>query len=840
MQHLHKRIFLGLIVIFCGMSTAAAQNWTIAGQLSQPRIGHTSVEMEDGRILIIAGGTSFQNSISGVDIFDYRDNSVTPAADMLQPRLLASSLMLDDGRVLVAGGATAFGSAINSCEIYDPASDTWTAAAPMSVRRERFAMVKLPDGRVLATGGIGGTPGSNEYFSQATCEIYNPATDTWTPAANLPSIRNAHTAILLNNGMVLCTRGYAHSGGYFGDCELYDPATDVWTPTASFVERGTGDHSMSMMADGRVLRTGGWAGPQVWSEIYDPATGEWTSTAPLHQRRCGHSQVTLENGRTLVIGGNDAINSSESRQFSLSSVEEFDPQTNIWTEVDPLPVSLTRSTAHQLANGQIAVFGGSEWENNQQVAANDRIFITNYAVDANSARVRGNVWYDFDGDGEQGAGDVGANNAQVEITPGPYYLTCDHNGNFEGFLPVGQYEVCISKEMKLWDVSWTASGDDCYALDVQDINDDYSGLDFGIAPKRLVEELDISIVGSRPRPGFPVTYYLTYRNNGTIPYTGNLAFMYDHVLNFVKASPLQTTHEGVTLTWYLENVPVGATGTIMIMMEVPADVSLLGQEVCVNAEYDRKHNDDLLRHGKDRFCDEVRGAYDPNEIIVTPRGQGDIGRIVYDRTQLSYTIYFQNVGTDTAFNVRIDNQLAADLDRGSFQLGASSHPVTVAIAPDGLMTFSFKDAKLPHKAENEAASQGYVRYYISPFDPGQRTVPIENGADIYFDYNPAVLTNRVLNTLVGGVTSADDEAATVPTVQVQPNPVNESFVVSGLVTMPAQLVLSDELGRTQPIVWTAGVNSLTVDSSKLATGVYWLRLSFANGEVMTLPVSVQR
>ncbi len=840
MQKSHKKFLFALIVFIGCAATAAAQNWTTAARMTEARMAHNVVELNDGRILIMGGGPTLQSSLPNVDIFDYRDKSVTAAADMLRARALACAELLDDGRVLVAGGATAMGSAINFCEIYDPATDSWTAAASMNMRRERFAMVKLPDGRLLATGGIGGAPNTNENISQATCEIYDPATDTWTPVASLPSIRNSHAAILLNNGLVLCTRGYSTSGGYLGDCELYDPLTDVWTPTASFLERGTGEHRMTTMADGRVLRTGGWAGPQQWSEIYDPATGEWTATAPMNHRRSVHSQVLLENGRTLVIAGMDAIERAESKQHSISTVEEFDPKTNAWTEVESLPVDLVWSMALRLRNGQVAVFGGSGWENNQSKGASDQIFISNYPADENSARVAGNVWYDFDGDGEQGPFDVGAANAQLEITPGPYYVTCDNNGNYDAFLPVGQYDVCIDKDMKYWDVSWTASGDDCYELNVQDIGDEFSGIDFGITPKRLVEELDISIVGSRPRPGFPVYYYLTYRNNGTIPYTGNLAFMFDHVLNFVKASPLPTTQEGVTLTWFLENVPVGATGQILVMLQVPADISLLGTEVCVNAEYDRKHNDDLLRNGKDRFCSEVRGAYDPNEMIVTPRGQGDRGMIVYDRTQLSYTIYFQNLGTDTAFTVRIENQLTDDLDYSSFQLGQSSHPVTVSITPDGLATYLFRDIKLPHKAVNEAGSQGYVRYYINPHDPGASTVEIENDAGIFFDFNPPVITNRVINTMMGGVTSAGDEVDNAPAIQVQPNPVNESFVVSGLTSMPARLELSDQLGRVQAIDWTAGVNSLTVDSSTLATGVYWLRLSFGDGAVLTLPVSVQR
>ena len=68
-----------------------------------------------------------------------------------------------------------------------PRSATWTRTNPPSTDRLGLGLITLYDGSALAVGG--GGPGPNED-SLATCEIYSPATNSWSPAGSLAVARS--------------------------------------------------------------------------------------------------------------------------------------------------------------------------------------------------------------------------------------------------------------------------------------------------------------------------------------------------------------------------------------------------------------------------------------------------------------------------------------------------------------------------------------------------------------------------------------------------------------------------------------------------------------------------
>ena len=78
---------------------------------------------------------------------------------LVLPRAEHSATLLNDGRVLLLGGYVAPGDigAVEtaSCELYDPATNSWSATSSMSVTRVGAGSVLLLDGRVLAMGSSG-------------------------------------------------------------------------------------------------------------------------------------------------------------------------------------------------------------------------------------------------------------------------------------------------------------------------------------------------------------------------------------------------------------------------------------------------------------------------------------------------------------------------------------------------------------------------------------------------------------------------------------------------------------------------------------------------------------
>src|SRR5229473_637032 len=141
-----------------------------------------------------------------------------------------SSVMYDDGKVLLTGGSPC--GFYDSCttlptataEIIDLTSSTpaWKYTGSMAFGRRLHTATLLPDGKVLVTGGTQGSEDPNTKSSNPAyaCEMWDPATGTWTTMASLTVFRGYHsTALLLPDGRVLSAGG-VYTGA---SAEIYSP-----------------------------------------------------------------------------------------------------------------------------------------------------------------------------------------------------------------------------------------------------------------------------------------------------------------------------------------------------------------------------------------------------------------------------------------------------------------------------------------------------------------------------------------------------------------------------------------------------------------------------------------
>lgn len=132
-------------------------------------------------------------------------NNIALVSPSMPDRTKGMSVMLLSNtppyvRILVVGGAD--DATNNTYEIIDatalsPATNWGTAIAfPDGEHRSLCSAVLLPDGHVFVCGGIQRT--------NSPCTMFNPQTDSWSPMAVLPSIRDYHSvALLLPSGKVM-------------------------------------------------------------------------------------------------------------------------------------------------------------------------------------------------------------------------------------------------------------------------------------------------------------------------------------------------------------------------------------------------------------------------------------------------------------------------------------------------------------------------------------------------------------------------------------------------------------------------------------------------------------
>ncbi|WP_437851629.1 Kelch repeat-containing protein [Sorangium sp. So ce363] len=265
----------------------------------------TPTLLPDGTVLVI-GDSPFVYPDYGpapTRRFDPATGVWTPAASTVAPRFGHTATLLQDGRVLVAGGDQPGGPGGVLVEIYDPVADTWTARAPMNVARQGHSATLLQDGRVLVAGGADGYPSERPEHHLTSAEVYDPATDAWTPVASMRWARMRHTATRLPDGRVLVAGSWGADSGK--TAEIYDPATDTW---ASATEMATARraHGAVLFADGRVMVAGSSQDVNDGAlavELYDPASDTWALGPALAVMVHGHATALLNDGRVLIAGG---------------------------------------------------------------------------------------------------------------------------------------------------------------------------------------------------------------------------------------------------------------------------------------------------------------------------------------------------------------------------------------------------------------------------------------------------------------------------------------------------------------------------------------------------------
>ena len=197
----------------------------------------------------------------------------------------------------------------------------------MTAGREWGAAVRLLNGNVLVVGGEGPYP----FPAQASAEIYDPGTGTWTATGSMVTARccgGSLWLVLLSDGRVLAAGGYSGNANFVTVngpfAEVYDPSTGLWTPTGS-MSSARGGGSLSLLGNGMVLVAGGHDGTNMLSsaELWDPTTGIWSPTASLLAARGGHTATVLGNGKVLVATGYDTVNYLTSAELYTSLTYTF-------------------------------------------------------------------------------------------------------------------------------------------------------------------------------------------------------------------------------------------------------------------------------------------------------------------------------------------------------------------------------------------------------------------------------------------------------------------------------------------------------------------------------------
>lgn len=249
------------------------------------------------------------------------------------------------------------------------------------------------------------------------------------------------------------------------------------------------------------------------------------------------------------------------------------------------------------------------------------------------------------------------------------------------------------------------------------------------------------------RPGFNTKVKINAGNKGCILSSGQLMVVHDSLLSFNFANPfMPNSIQGDTLIWNFQDLHIDSANLLFTLNFQTSVNAQIGDSINFEVEIDSLGIDYNVSDNSKEYWYPVVNGYDPNDKSVYPKGEC-IPNFVNSQEKLEYTVRFQNTGNSYAVNINIVDSLPSDLDLSTLSIVSTSHPMYTEIKQNNVVHFRFDNIYLPDSSSNPDGSLGFVTFQIDQNNFVYQGSEIRNKAHIFFDFNPAIITNEVLNTV---------------------------------------------------------------------------------------------
>ncbi|UKB81453.1 T9SS type A sorting domain-containing protein [Chryseobacterium sp. MEBOG07] len=437
-------------------------------------------------------------------------------------------------------------------------------------------------------------------------------------------------------------------------------------------------------------------------------------------------------------------------------------------------------------------------------------------------KINGKVRYDIDNNGCD-TNDTSASMMMVSTQSPTHKYSTFTNGNGEYSLMAkqGQYMTFVDAQLPNYTINPQNHSYNFVSTGVTDI------ADFCIAPNQVYKDLEMSIYPIlAARPGFETKYRMVIANKGTQKVSGDIVFNYNGTkMSFLQASsPLVSQNNG-SITFNYQDLSPFQTKTIELKFNVlPIPVNNIGEKLNINGVANVA-GDVTPSNNEFTLNQNIVGSFDPNDITVLEGSQV----LLQDADEyLHYIIRFQNTGNHFAEKVKIHNVLDSKLDGSTLVLEAFSHSNEAKITNENDIEFNFNAIYLPG-SNDEANSHGFIAYKVKPKANVQMNDIINNVADIYFDYNPAIITNTVSTKIIDVVLGTNEKLTN--TIKIYPNPTT-GIINLNTKSVPEKVEVHNVLG--QVVRTFRNVNR--IDISDLAAGIYLLKIASKNESSVTVKI----
>ena len=371
-------------------------------------------------------------------------------------------------------------------------------------------------------------------------------------------------------------------------------------------------------------------------------------------------------------------------------------------------------------------------------------------------KIKGNIFYDENQNGQKDSLEMGLSYLNIELNPnelgsfsnqyGEYWFATDTGDCIVSYNPINYW--ALTTDSAEYNILLTAT---------EPIID---SLDFGFYPDTIITEISGTVTSSSTRCDSDIMLWINFANTGTTNPNIIVEFVIDASYSYITSSISPDSIIGQNLYWFFDSLEFFQEEMISLIVHSP-DFNSMGNTINYTVNFYNASGDVLYL--TETLTETITCSYDPNDKIVTPKGIGTQGYVSrYDT--LEYTVRFQNTGNAEAINIKIRDQIDENINIQSMQILASSHNVQAYVEQNRWLVFNFENIMLPDSNVNELESHGFVKYRLVVDTNSLPNTPIYNTANIYFDNNPAVVTNIILNTVECYITPTAPSIEAIDTV----------------------------------------------------------------------------
>ncbi len=278
------------------------------------------------------------------------------------PAVPVHSIMLHTGKVLMfrGDGSVDESAGVPTTYTWDPLTGQINAQDPGA---NLFCVGQsiLPDGQVLSTGGDIGGPHNGPIY----VNIFDPVTETWSPAPDMRDGRFYPTNVALGDGTTLIFSGRDQDGVMNPEVERFIPGGGPGgSDIIEYLEGADKIHSneqypyMHLLPSGLVLKVG----PSPETYTLDPLTHLWQFVAESNYgMRFDATSVMLPPGheRFMILGGYDPDDPSPAATNTVEIIDISEPSPT-WSYTTPMNYARTHPDVVILPDGKVLVVGGSK------------------------------------------------------------------------------------------------------------------------------------------------------------------------------------------------------------------------------------------------------------------------------------------------------------------------------------------------------------------------------------------------------------------------------------------------------------------------------------------------